>query len=94
MLASSSLQSIEKDRNRFLSYKVVECVDENEHCDGNLKEAPPLLQGVVVEMRTFLKGVKAKVSSEGQEIILKKEEGYLGLGDSMCKEHEQRELGI
>lgn len=57
---------------------MVECIDENEHCDGNLKEAPPLLQGVVVEMRRFLKGVKAKMSSEGQEIILKKEGGSSG----------------
>lgn len=64
-------------------------------CDGNLKEAPPPPpQGMVVEIGWILEGVKAKMSSEGQEMILKKRDSFLGVGDSMCKEHDQREPGI
>lgn len=38
--------------------------------------------------------MKAKLSSEGQEIILKEREGSLGGGKNMCKDHVQREPGI
>lgn len=33
------------EKTEIDSYKVVECIDENEHCDGNLKEAPPTAAG-------------------------------------------------
>lgn len=46
-----------------------------------------------MEMGEGFEGVKTKMSSKGQEIILKRREGFLGLGDSMCKEHDQREPG-
>lgn len=62
-------------------------------CDGNLKEAPPLPQGMVVEMGEGFEGVQTKMSSKGQEIILKRREGFLGLRDSIWEEHDQREPG-
>lgn len=46
-----------------------------------------------MEMGEGFEGVKTKMSSKGQEIILKRREGFLGLGDSKCEEHDQREPG-
>ena len=92
-LASSSLQSIGKDRevDYYPTMWLRALMKMSTKCDGNLKEASPPLQGMVVEMGRLLEGAKAKMSSEGQEIILKKREGFLGLGDRMCKDHDQRE---
>lgn len=82
-LASSSLQLIRKDRevDYYPTVWLRAVMKMSTKCDGNLKEAIPPFQGMVVEMERLLEGVKAKTSSNGEEIILKKREGFLSLGD-------------
>lgn len=58
-------------------------------CDGNLKEAPPLPERMVVEMGEGFEGLKTKMSSKGQEIILKRREGFLTCAKSMTRESRE-----
>lgn len=64
-LPSGSLQSIGKDREIDYCPTVwlSALMKVSTECDGNRKEALPLLRGTVVEVGRFLEGVKAKMSS-------------------------------
>lgn len=46
-----------------------------------------------MEMGEGVEGVKTKMHSKGQEIILKRKEGFSGFRGQHVEEHDQREPG-